>query len=281
MSCLNPIIVYNKQFKTCITTRCGKCMECKRFYAREWSLRCVLEASVHPEDSNYFCTFTYNDDCIPYNFFYYNEKNDCLRIPQLVKKDYQNFLKRLRSRGAKFRYFLAGEYGDKFERPHFHIVFFGLDKVYLSQLKLCWNFGFIDIKPFLPGAGYYVAGYCQKKLYGQDKEKESVFRIPSFNRCSLNPPLGFEMFLKLKKLGKIKLNDKGYEVINFNGFDFPIPRSFNRKLGKKTDLLLLHEQQKQTLQQLNSDLLKKGLNYYDFLTIKKNLNYNNIRKESI
>ena len=44
----------------------------------------------------------------------------------LVKKDLQNFFKRLRKNNPElsFRYFAIAEYGGKYNRAHYHVVFF-------------------------------------------------------------------------------------------------------------------------------------------------------------
>ena len=51
---------------------------------------------------------------------------DCIgRLLANVKKEGIDFIKRLRARvGAPIRYFACGEYGDKFSRPHYHVIFF-------------------------------------------------------------------------------------------------------------------------------------------------------------
>ena len=75
---------------------CGKCIECRRAQVNEWAIRCLCESSLHKK--NCVLTLTYNDENLP---------------PQLVKRDYQNFLKSLRQEVGQIRYFLSGEYGEK------------------------------------------------------------------------------------------------------------------------------------------------------------------------
>ena len=45
----------------------------------------------------------------------------------LNKREFQLFMKRLRKRFSNVRYFMCGEYGDLFKRPHYHAILFGLD----------------------------------------------------------------------------------------------------------------------------------------------------------
>lgn len=39
---------------------CGKCIECRLEYARQWAVRCVHEAQMHSR--NAFITLTYSDE---------------------------------------------------------------------------------------------------------------------------------------------------------------------------------------------------------------------------
>jgi hypothetical protein len=93
---------------------CGQCDGCKLERSRQWAIRCMHEAHMHEE--NCFITLTYNDDKIPNN-------------GTLVKKDHQDFMKRLRERFPEktIRYLHCGEYGDLRARPHYHTLLFGID----------------------------------------------------------------------------------------------------------------------------------------------------------
>lgn len=99
---------------------CQSCMQCRLQYARDWSARIMVEAKLCERNS--FITLTYNEDNVPHN-------------GQLVKRDFQLFMKRLRAKhsghqsiyGLKspkgkhpIRFVAGAEYGDQFGRPHFH-----------------------------------------------------------------------------------------------------------------------------------------------------------------
>ena len=60
---------------------CGKCLACKLSKAREWAVRCVLEASMYEE--NCFVTLTYDDEHLPTDHL-------------VSRKAIQDFIKRLR-----------------------------------------------------------------------------------------------------------------------------------------------------------------------------------------
>lgn len=94
--------------KDFVQVPCGKCVECQRDRAREWSTRIALDVkSYNSEDNFYFITLTYNDDNIPYTESGY---------PTLVIEDYQLFMKRFRKFQKDVfgkdgvRFYIAGEY---------------------------------------------------------------------------------------------------------------------------------------------------------------------------
>lgn len=93
---------------------CGQCIGCRLDKARAWAIRCVHESSLYR--SNIFVTLTYDNDHLPL----YNS---------LSKRDLQLFFKRLRKHfpDVKIRYFACGEYGEQFQRPHYHAIIFNLD----------------------------------------------------------------------------------------------------------------------------------------------------------
>ena len=119
---------------------CNKCIECEMQRANEFALRCVLEAKEYKQ--NCMLTLTYKNNPIT-----------------LVKRDLQLFLKRLRKKIGKVRYFACGEYGTKGKRPHYHIILFGYsppdleyffdrnnNPVYKSkEIEKIWNLGFVSV----------------------------------------------------------------------------------------------------------------------------------------
>lgn len=128
------------------------------------------EASLH--DENCFVTLTYDDDNLP--------KDGSLR-----KKDFQNFVKRLRKAkfDKKIRYYHCGEYGENTSRPHYHCCFFGIDfdrkMLYCkgnsrigtsSELALLWPFGFNVVGDVTFDSAAYCARYILKKSLGKESD---------------------------------------------------------------------------------------------------------------
>jgi len=170
---------------------CGQCIGCKIVRARQWALRCKHEADLY--DDNCFLTLTY-------------EKAP----PTLVKRDLQDFFRRLRdslrNRGLTFRYFGVGEYGEKFDRPHYHALIFGYDfkdkkrwsgsvetqdVQYISdELSALWKDGFATIGDLTTKSANYVSKYCVKKLSGPMAKEYYGEKRPEFAIMSRRPGIG-------------------------------------------------------------------------------------------
>lgn len=170
---------------------CGKCLACKLSKAREWAVRCVLEASEH--DENCFITLTYSDEHLP---------GDHL----LHREHIQNFLKRLR-KVHQVRYFGCGEYGPNSElkpygRPHYHLIIFGWfpgdwKNGSSKEIEKFWPYGFNTVDDCNFRTCNYVARYTTKKLYGSKTDD-------SFIMMSTDPGIGRTWI------------DKHFEVFNYD-----------------------------------------------------------------
>ena len=116
--CANGDVVFAELGRFDITRQldlpCGQCVGCRLERSRQWAMRCLHEAKMH--DRNCFVTLTYNNDNVPAD-------------RSLNYRDFQLFMKRLRFhfRGVPIRFYMCGEYGEDFGRPHFHACLFGLD----------------------------------------------------------------------------------------------------------------------------------------------------------
>jgi len=176
---------YNKELAS-FQLPCGKCLECRLGYAREWAIRCVHEASTY--EKNIFLTLTYNDAS--------------LESPKLIYEHVQNFIKKLRKRPyfkdgqwvhqsedpEPMGFFITGEYGEKQKRPHWHIIIFNYepndgvfkythesgDVVQTSAtIDRLWGKGNAEYGPVNKETAGYCARYAAKKLvHGKDDEHE-------------------------------------------------------------------------------------------------------------
>lgn len=192
---------------------CGKCTECKMNYAKRWSDRCILEMQLHK--SNYFLTLTYDDDHLPVND---------QGFPTLRKKDYQDFMKRLRKSvyPTKLRFYMSGEYGTQTRRPHYHAIIFGLelndlefysrtelgDILYNSpKIRNLWKNGEVVIGQVTPSSCAYVARYVMKKQGNEKRLYEKLNIVPEYTDMSRRPGIGKEAYTP-------SIFEKGYVCVS-------------------------------------------------------------------
>lgn len=105
----------SKQF---IEVPCGKCSDCRDSYFNSILQRAICESR---SSYMYFVTLTYDDSHIPYIDL------DSERVLYADYSHIQSMIKRFRASGSlnrEFRYLCVNEYGDRYSRPHFHLLFF-------------------------------------------------------------------------------------------------------------------------------------------------------------
>lgn len=199
---------------------CNKCIECEMQRAEEFALRCVLEAKQYKQ--NCMVTLTYKDNPIT-----------------LIKRDLQLFLKRLRKKIGKVRYFACGEYGSKGLRPHYHIILFGYspsdleyffdrngNPVYKSEeIEKLWKLGYISVGELNFKTAKYTAKYLQKLNNCPDG------CLKPFLCMSLKPGIGFNYFIK--NYNDIIKNDGIYYL----GKKYKIPKYFMSKYSIDLQLI--------------------------------------------
>lgn len=173
-----------------------------------------------------FLTLTYDDRYLPLT---------------LVPADLSGFVKRLRGRIGRFRFFGVGEYGDRFGRPHYHCLLFGAavsrderlsPETYRSNVVHgAWQFGEHMVGEVTPASAAYCAGYCGKKFGVREHGREvfdpetgevAAWQRP-FARMSNRPGLGVPY---LERYGRELL--RGFAVRD--GRKVPLPRYYREWL---------------------------------------------------
>ena len=257
-----------------IPVPCGKCASCKCDYSRDWANRMILELQDH--DEAMFLTLTYNDANLPYS-----DKG----FPTLVKRDVQLFFKRLRKflGDKKIRYYLAGEYGSKTHRPHYHAIIYGIGLSTFSDivsrgtnnlgqpfftsptLEKIWGNGFVLFSSVTWRTCNYVARYVLKKQ--AEKEDCNGVCLPPFNESSRKPGIGLARADELLSSGNSLFSVDGKDGIH----EIPIPRSAIKRLKAldvdKYNDICYHR----TMVALDKVLLESkqtGLPYHDYLVQK-------------
>lgn len=212
---------------------CGKCFECISKRAMDWSLRARHEISCH--DENCFLTLTYDDENLP-SFL-------------IVKKEFQNFMKRLRKQlKVKLRYMVSHEYGGKTGRPHHHAIIFGYNpcsQKYLmeapsgeplftsTEIEKLWPFGFHSIGTANEKTAYYIASYSLKssKHNITNPNTGEIITVTDSMDASKRPAIGAEYFHKNKQ-----------QLIDSDTF---LPRYYQKLLERDYPNLLEQYEEKQ------------------------------------
>lgn len=227
------VIVFKEQYINgasyeVIQLPCSRCIGCRIDKTRDWAIRCVNEASLY--EYNCFVTLTYSDD-------YIDNKGS------LVKADLQKFMKRLRERfvglkgleknngqicgcqdDKRIRFFACGEYGERFRRPHYHVLLFNFDfldkykwsnrngkTLYRSnELERLWTYGYSAIGDVNFDTCAYCARYIFKKVNGKDAYLHYIQNVDvetgevkyfqkEFTTMSRRPGIGRAWYEKFKK----------------------------------------------------------------------------------
>jgi len=201
-----------------ITVPCGKCVNCLSNQRADWTFR--LKEELKNAKSAHFLTLTYSDENLRvydyhhdkiYEYKHVQESNRWLET--LSKKDVQLFIKRLRAnqenyiqslhlkhkiplralKWPKIRYFIAGEYGPKTIRPHYHAIIFNIHPDIIGQIEKTWGLGQTHCGTVTGNSIGYVTKYCitRKTVY--------IHREAPFSIMSRRPPLGLNYLIRMKK----------------------------------------------------------------------------------
>lgn len=248
--CISPF--YKKE--TGLSFPCGKCYPCKARRVSGWSFRLMQEAKR--SDSALFITLTYNNDTVPITSKGYMTLN---------KRDVQLFLKRLRIYSVrskktralpkassllsknnkqktpqknnkkqilktKIKYYLAGEYGGKTDRPHYHIILFNSN---FDHVEATWLKGDVHYGELSEASAAYTLKYISKDT-----------RIPLHKNDDRQP----EFSLMSKGLGAnyltpeiISYHQKGgidrFYLTAPGGHKLAIPRYYKRKIWPDIEVI--------------------------------------------
>lgn len=171
-----------------VPVTCGKCLHCKARRISGWSFRLNQESKLH--DEMYFLTFTYDNDHVPITKAGYMNLN---------KNHFVEYIRELRrglySKGIRLKYYVAGEYGTKSFRPHYHAIIFGCP---LGELI---------------GESFVTAAKARKELYLQGEYefnsplwKYGYFTIGEVNKATIGYTLKY--ISKSKRIPLHKNDDR-------------------------------------------------------------------------
>lgn len=224
MQCLHPVYIRNPDTREWMACPCGKCPACRMRRTEDWITR--LNAELDYCSSAYFATLTYDDEHLPHDPQYV--------VPNFDTTHVQKFHKRLRKAlgNQSLRYFLVGEYGGQFARPHYHAIYFNLpltrDKA-LVLLQDKWQNGFVTLDKVTPARIRYVAKYC---LQGIDLNwtKYGMQRPPLL--VSKRPAIGLQFLTQSR--AQYYLDHPG-SLLHQSGSSRLMPRYYRKKLTEIND----------------------------------------------
>lgn len=264
---------------------CGQCAGCRLERSRQQAARCIHESKSHKY--NTWATLTYDYDHLPQRYNtglihpktrqpIYSGSLHPLHVPKFIRTTRKALVRgqyateiacdqimTVHSRyggaapipriKADLRYYYAGEYGELYARPHYHICLFGLEftdkrliqvtdagyKLYESKtLDILWPHGQHMIGDLTFETAAYTARYIMKKINGQkadehytkiDHDTGEIFKIkPEFNESSRRPGLGREHYEKHKK----DYYKKEKSQINIRGNHSKPPRYYDKQYEK-------------------------------------------------
>lgn len=191
MACSNPTYLpYVTDWKKrLVPIPCGKCICCRMSKVSMMEARAKYEYNNHSTAA--FVTFTYDDNHLPFNRGF--------QRPTLLREHLHKFIDTVRHtvRNSKvffpksidrnFSFVASGEYGDRFKRPHYHVIFFGLSpQLCKSIFSKSWRNGSVASLPLRQGGIRYVIKYLSKQEFGKnalsayfDTGRESPFIMVS------------------------------------------------------------------------------------------------------
>lgn len=258
---------YLKRNQLIQTIPCKNCWACQLNYSAEWATRNMLETLEH--EQCYFITLTYDEEHLPipekmsYTQIYAMETHNIeiehtiendgtwisgTLVPEHVKTFINSIRKHFQRQGITgIRYFYCGEYGETTQRPHYHMLLYGvpmdltqnysyhIDKNFKEHWKnplidKFWKYGMHDIANIEWSSAAYVSRYCTKKLNTEQNNAKwyaEQGKIKEFIRMSTNPGIGMKYY-QLHKLDIYKNDEMIMKTVKGNIGSFKPPKSFDK-----------------------------------------------------
>jgi len=172
--CINPSYVHIRKGLSYEKTPvpCRRCWACRKNKVNDLTGLCLGEYAA--SDWGLALTLTYDD----------RKLYDPVQAKAIHKHDFQLFMKNVRNDGHKCRYLVAGEYGSRKSRAHFHVLLLGSGKPPRIpppfspnrwSLPDWWDYGHVNVDPHIHEASIrYITKYLVKKLDPDNKNTEEI-----------------------------------------------------------------------------------------------------------
>lgn len=268
MKCVSPVYLPNQS----IWVPCGKCNFCLKSKRAAWSHRLYQE--LKGAESAAFVTFTYADENLVYDVG--------SKEPGLEKTHMQDMLKRVRyyeaKRGRKSaRYYLVGEFGGVFGRPHYHALLFNLHQDTLGKISDIWGKGHVHHGKVEPASIAYVSGYVINKV-----DEQSVVSHRTFPFALMSKGIG-RSYLTTQMRRWHKRRQANYAMQY--GYHVPLARYYKDKIFTKLEKEVMTLALDRELDKKFRDELERltALHHdpYGYYQEKVNQAYSRVRTEKV
>lgn len=249
-----------------LTIPCGQCIGCRLDRAKHWGTRIMHEAQLHRLNS--FITLTYSDETLAQRAYSNEPEGDITPSAELAAyaqlsqaqkglhslrpRDVVLFMKRLRfdqqdKQLSKVKYYLVGEYGDKYGRPHYHIALFGEDfsgdrKIWRTsgsytcyrspRLEKLWPHGNSEIGELTIESAMYVGSYILKKINGKKADDHYKRTNARGENYWLEPEFAYiSNGIGKEWLRKYHADVYPHDYVVRDGMQFKPPRYYDNLLG--------------------------------------------------
>lgn len=221
--------------KESIYVPCGRCVECQKKNGQDWIFR--LQQESKRNEFTLFITLTYDNENIPTmsdgTQCFDNHHISCYlsRVRTYMHRTYK----------MSFKYVITGEYGEQYQRPHYHGIVFietlaNIDpNDIIAKFQIEWKHGISEIDiPNSPNAVYsYVSHYIMKGNYSAiPKETEGTkttkFRLHTSGNLGIN-------YLRDPEASKYYHDPRNYSEVLVQGDNYnhlqQLPRYYRKKIN--------------------------------------------------
>jgi hypothetical protein len=188
-----------------------------------WTFR--LKQHAKNATSSHFVTLTYDTRFVPIT---------PRGFLTLDKRDVQLYFKKLRKAHGEnhepIKYYLAGEYGSKTFRPHYHIILFNANIEFIHK---AWDKGEVHIGELTEASAAYTAKYINKgKIIPMHKNDD---RLPEFSLMSKKLGLNY-LSEKIIRYHRADI-ERNYLTLE-DGKKISLPRYYRQKIWTESELRL-------------------------------------------
>lgn len=251
---MTPITIKDGKGDEC-QVPCGRCIKCTGRRTSAWSFRLMQQYKI--AESAYFITLTYAPK--------YMTREEARITPKgfqtLNKRDCQLFMKRLRKAnpGRTLKYYLAGEYGSKSARPHYHIILFNAD---INTISKAWDLGEIHFGEVNEASVGYTLKYISKGKTVPVHPNDD--RQPEFSLMSKGLGANY-LSESIIKYHKADLGNRMYMTLS-DGKKISMPRYYKDKIYDEHERIIAANQTRlRMIEERNKMIQKIGREAYDDL----------------